>query len=128
MSDHFTTLWSKSLMIKTSGNSVRVKFITMFATYRIVKGFHVLKVLRNGVLCIICVWLLFCSARVYISLHFLPVILVNYRLSHFSGVFLFSACSRIWTWCHLKILKSIWLIIQVFYFIFSFLTLIETIF
>ena len=31
-----------------------------------------LKELRNFILCIIRVWLLFCSIRVYISLHFLP--------------------------------------------------------
>ena len=47
-----------------------------------------LKGLRNCILCIIRVWSLFCSARVYISLHFLPVLLVKlgFRLSVFQFV------------------------------------------
>ena len=45
----------------------------------------ILKELRNCILCIIRVWSLFCSARVYISLHFLPDFLVKlgFRLSVF---------------------------------------------
>ena len=41
--------------------------------------------LRNCILCIIQVWLLFCSVWVYISLHFLPILLVKlvFRLSVF---------------------------------------------
>ena len=44
-----------------------------------------LKELRNCILCIICVWSLFCSVRVYISLHFLPILLVilDFRLPEF---------------------------------------------
>ena len=44
-----------------------------------------LKDLRNCILCLISVWSLFCSVRVYISLHFLPMILVklDFRLSVF---------------------------------------------
>ena len=44
-----------------------------------------LKELRNCILYIIRVWLLFCSVRVYVSLHFLPVLLVilGLRLSVF---------------------------------------------
>ena len=37
----------------------------------------VLKELRNCILCIIRVWSLFCSARVHVSLHFLPILLVK---------------------------------------------------
>ena len=33
-----------------------------------------LKELRNCILCIVSVWSLFCSVRVYISLHFLPIL------------------------------------------------------
>ena len=44
-----------------------------------------LKELRNYILCIIRVWSLLCSVRVYISLHFLPTRLVKlgFRLSVF---------------------------------------------
>ena len=41
----------------------------------------ILKELRNCILCIIRVWLLFCSVRVYISLHFLPILLAKLRFS-----------------------------------------------
>ena len=37
----------------------------------------VLKELQNCILCIISVWSLFCSVRVYKSLHFLPILLVE---------------------------------------------------
>ena len=36
-----------------------------------------LKELRNCILCIICVWSLFCSIRVYTSQHFLPILFGN---------------------------------------------------
>ena len=36
-----------------------------------------LKELRNFILCIIPVWSLFCSVRVYISLHFAPIFFVK---------------------------------------------------
>ena len=36
-----------------------------------------LKELWNCILCIICMWSLFCSVRVYISLQFLPILLEN---------------------------------------------------
>ena len=36
-----------------------------------------LKELRNCILCTIPVWSLFCSVRIYIILHFLPIILVK---------------------------------------------------
>ena len=44
-----------------------------------------LKELRNGILCTICVWSVFCSVRIYISLHFLLILLVKlgFRLSVF---------------------------------------------
>ena len=44
-----------------------------------------LKQLRNCILCIISAWSFFCSARVNISLHFLPILLVKlgFRLSVF---------------------------------------------
>ena len=44
-----------------------------------------LKELRNGIFCTICVWSLFCSVRIYISLHFLLILLVKlgFRLSVF---------------------------------------------
>ena len=36
-----------------------------------------LKELQNRIICIICVWSLFCSARVYKCLHFVPILLEN---------------------------------------------------
>ena len=51
-----------------------------------------LKELRNCILCIIRVWSLFCSVRVDISLHFLPIPLLKlgFNLSEFwSIVFLY---------------------------------------
>ena len=44
-----------------------------------------LKELRNCILFIIRVWSLFCSVRVYATLHFLPILLVKlgFRLSPF---------------------------------------------
>ena len=39
--------------------------------------FTILQELRNCILCIIPVWSLFCSVRVYKSLHFLPILLVK---------------------------------------------------
>ena len=39
--------------------------------------FTILQELRNCILCIIPVWSLFCSVRVYKRLHFLPILLVK---------------------------------------------------
>ena len=53
------------------------------------KGFStqyaLLKELQNCILCVVGVWSLFCSVRVYIILHFLPILLVklSFRLSMF---------------------------------------------
>ena len=44
---------------------------------------YLLKELRDCILCIICVWSLFCSVRVYISLHFLPIFFGKTRFSSF---------------------------------------------
>ena len=42
-----------------------------------------LKELRNRILCIICACSLFCSIWIYVSLHFLPILLKNFCLSVF---------------------------------------------
>ena len=57
-------------------------------------AFKHLKELPNCVLYIICVWSIFCSVRVYVSLHFLPILLVKlvFRLS----VFWFSMFLFLW--------------------------------
>ena len=55
--------------------------------FKIMKSIvQTLKELRNYILCIFSLWSLFCSVRVYIRLHFLPMILVKlvFRLSVFS--------------------------------------------
>ena len=53
-----------------------------------------LKEPRNCILCIICVRSLFCAERVYISLHFPPILLVklNFRLSLVFSFYFFSSC------------------------------------
>ena len=48
---------------------------------------EVLKELRNCISRIIRVWSLFCSIRVYTSLHFLPILLVNYLILCLSTLF-----------------------------------------
>ena len=57
-----------------------------------------LKELRNCSLWIICVWSLFCSVRVYINLHFLPIILVKlgFHLSVFWHAFWFFMFLYLW--------------------------------
>ena len=69
---------------------------------------------RNRILCIICMWSVFCSVRIYISLHFLPAFFVKlgFGLSVFWFFmflyFLFLLfCSIFWIRCHLKRLNNI---------------------
>ena len=72
-----------------------------------------LKELQN---CIICMRSLFCSGPTYISLCFLPILLENWVIVFLS--FVLYVCSMFWIDV-ISRLKNIWLIIQVFFFIFS---------
>ena len=69
----------------------------VFKTFskRIIK----LKELRNCILCIFRAWSLFCSWRIYISLHFLPLLFKNLAFLFFCGLCLLSVLC--WTQSHL---------------------------
>ena len=72
--------------------------------------------LRNCILCIILMWSLFCSVRVYINLYFLPILFVKlgFRLSAlafhvFTSLVLsfYYFCSSFCIQCYLKRLNNI---------------------
>ena len=73
------------LKLMSAKMAVQGPFICYFYVSTPRTNLLLLKELRNCILCIISVWSLFCSARVYKSLHFLPVLLVklSFRLSMF---------------------------------------------
>ena len=69
-----------------------------------------MKELQNCILFIIRAWSLFCSVRVYISLHFLPILLIklDFDLSVISCFYIFGfkfLCSMFWIQCDLKSLN-----------------------
>ena len=65
---YFPSLLQKFIFLKRN-------FVLHF--HPVIYTSHCLKELRNCILCVICVWPLFCSIRVYASLHFLPIFLEN---------------------------------------------------
>ena len=71
--------------------------------------FTLLKELQNCILYIIFIWSFFYSGPVYKACIF--IVLYSF--------FVLYAYSMFWTWFHFKRLKNIWLIIQVFFFLFS---------
>ena len=77
-----------------------------------------LKEQRNCILCIICMWSLFCSVRICINLHFLSILLMKlgfvflcFGFSCFSSLSLvfsfYFFCSIFWVQCYLKRLHNI---------------------
>ena len=64
------------LALTSFGMLVKIKPIISSCFLYIWETFFkkLLKELRNCILCIVSVWSLFCSVRVYISLHFLPIL------------------------------------------------------
>ena len=74
VSDNFETLCIKTLINTYSKHS---KLLFLFWTFPTPAN-GTLQALRNYILCIIRMWSLICSLRVYISSHFLPILLKNY--------------------------------------------------